>query len=252
MRNKKTLTLTKVIYSFFLLFFLCPIRSYAQDGRGYYIRLEGGSSNAIRKSVEGQSFPSGDPWEGDLAMENSTYGASPVFGVGVGYQVNTYIGFDVTWDYYLARRLASEVYNMYGASEEILLNKERSWTLLFNTSITPYTFNVSHDITLSPLVVLGVGYANNHVGAEDEEAIPILGPTPRVIFRRRDEPVGHGFAWQAGLGVQTEWAHHFVLGATYRLLSLGRLSKDRKLFKEKIHVRDIVAGEALVSVKYIF
>lgn len=232
---------------------LCPTLSYAKGDYGYYLKLEVGSSNPVNKSVKNQSSHHGQGEMKDVTFLNKAYSASPVFGVGVGYQVNKYIGFDMTWGYYLARSLKDRLISDDSPEFDpnIVLNRIRSWSLLFNTSITPYRFQVSNDIAIAPVITAGLGYANNHIEAEREET----GPDsihPEIIYADRDEPVGHGFAWQAGAGLQAELSHHVVLGVTYRFLSLGRLSKDRKMFEEQIHVRDIIANEVLLSAKYIF
>lgn len=185
----------------------------------------------------GYDFPMNNSLKDNAGYKDKAFGASPMVDLGVGYQINKYVGADVTVGHNFVSHLIAKT-KPAGGKIKTTLN---SWTVLANAVVTPYTYKMSNGMALSPFVTAGLGYAHNKLTGLKDETGKRVQTSPKA---------GNGFAWDAGLGVDFDLHKNISLSVAYRVISVGKVAKDK--FTGFKSLKDPISSEVLVGAKYKF
>jgi opacity protein-like surface antigen len=140
------------------------------------------------------------------------FDASPLFGIGVGYNFNDWLRFDVTGEYRSKANFhGTQVIRSGGGTitDEYTASKSE-WLFLLNGYVDLGTWN-----GFTPFVGAGVGFSRNTISSFQDVNTPRLG----VAFG--DDASKWNFAWALHGGLAYKVTKNFTVELAYRYVDLG-------------------------------
>ncbi|MDQ8726823.1 outer membrane beta-barrel protein [Bradyrhizobium sp. LHD-71] len=226
-----------------------PPPAYAppvEDFGGWYLRGDIGVSQQKVKSLYNVLYD--EPGVG-VQTVGKGFGGAAFFGVGVGYQFNSWLRADVTGEY----RMKSSIHGLDIVSfnggvigtDEYRGNKEE-WVALVNLYADLGTW-----WCITPFVGVGVGGARTTISSFVDVNTPNLG----VAFAHDESKWGFAYALHAGLGYKV--TNNLTMELAYRYLHLGDAhSGDLRTFdgtnnvNNPMHFRDISSHDIKLGVRW--
>lgn len=181
-----------------------------QEFGGWYLRGDIGMSNQSVKSLA--NVLSQTPGTG-VAPVHYDFDSAPIFGIGVGYQVNNFFRVDVTGEYRgKANFHGLEVISFNGAvvgTDEYRANKSE-WLALANVYADLGTW-----WCVTPFIGVGAGFSRNTIANFTDINTPNLG----VAFADKASKWNFAYALHAGLAYKV--TPGFTVELAYRYVNLG-------------------------------
>jgi opacity protein-like surface antigen len=221
---------------------------------GWYLRGHIGMSNQGLKALDNISFATapGFTW-----LDRGAFDSAPIFGVGIGYQYNSWLRFDLTGEWrggasFKALDQYTDVANCpppnnFCTNDYSAIKKE--WLFLANAYLDLGTW-----WSISPYIGAGLGFANVHVGN----------------FRDVNVLVGGGgwapgaskwnFAWALHAGLSYKVTPTFMVDLGYRFVSLGNgitgdlLNMDgtNPTPNNPMHFKGLYSHDLMLGVRWLF
>ena len=183
---KKTLLLCSVV---------SMVSLAAQADKDMYVRADAGLS------IQATKMNNSSPYNNGTKFKNS-----PVFGVGIGYQVSK----DIRAEISLQHRAFK--YNNT-ASSTTTKQKTKSYAAFLNGY---YDFN--NDSSFTPYLTAGLGVSRNKAG--DATSTDNLPSTETYSGKS-----SNNIAWNVGLGSKVSVSENIDLDVAYRYVNLGKIKK---------------------------
>jgi len=156
----------------------------------------------------------------------SNMGNSSLFGGFVGYNVNSSISFDLTYDYrgdyqYIQSDSIRTVGGFAGSSgEQYNIPTITIQTVIFGMNLTP----AESWGGFKPYVAAGIGFAVNKLGTMQDQ--DLSNSNTGYISQYNVMVSGHtqtSFAWKAGVGATYAYNDNFHFNLGYRLTNVGTI-----------------------------
>lgn len=199
----------------------------------------------------------------DFQVFHNDIKSTPLFGLGVGYQANKWLRFDVTGEYrgdasFFAQdrypggngtfsRASNDADNTFLPGTNEYTADIQSWVGLFNGYIDLGTY---HCIT--PYVGGGVGFASISVtGLKDVNV-----PNNSVFFGQSNTETN--FAWAVYGGLAYDVTPSLTLDLSYRYTNLGDASSgrvtayDNSSSYKSLNINDITSNDVMLGVRWKF
>lgn len=206
-------------------------RPVIQEYSGWYLRGDIGFSNQQLGSLFNQQYAAFD------SVQNIDRGfdSAPLFGLGVGYNFNDWLRFDVTGEYrgkanfhgldvgtYPAAACTSGPPPCF-ATDRYTASKSE-WTFLFNGYVDIGTW-----YNLTPFVGAGVGFSRNTISNFGDFST-YVNTTSCAVSGGSDAFAGAAskwnFAWALHAGLAYKVSKNFTVELAYRYLDLGNATTD--------------------------
>jgi opacity protein-like surface antigen len=186
-----------------------PMHPVPVDVSGWYLRGDIGFSNQQVKSLF--NVLNNAPGT-TVRTVDASFDAAPIFGLGVGYQVNNWLRFDVTGEYRGSANFHGlEIVNFNGAlSTDEYRARKSEWLAMGNAYVDLGTW-----WHVTPFIGAGLGASYNKISAFTDINTPNLG----VAFAPDTGKWNFAWAVHAGLGYQV--SPGLTLQFAYRYLNLG-------------------------------
>jgi opacity protein-like surface antigen len=186
---------------------------------GWYLRGDIGITNQQLSSLTQRL----DATELTLQQVGMGFDSSPFFLLGVGYQLNNWLRFDVTGEYRAKANFHGTddvTFRDSGAIGVLADNYSASkseWVVLANGYLDLGTW-----WCMTPFVGAGVGFSRNQIDSFRDDGIGFRGngaPITAVAFG--EQGVKWNFAWALHAGVDYSVTQNFKIDLAYRYLNLG-------------------------------
>jgi len=175
---------------------------------GWYLRGDIGFSNQEVDKLDNVLY------DATVVNIDKAFDAAPFFGVGLGYQFNSWLRFDVTGEYRARANFHGyDVYPAgpgYAAGSNNYSGSKSEWLFLANAYLDLGTW---HGVT--PFVGAGVGGSYNTIHSFRDENVPNLGSA-----YARDASKWN-FAWALYAGLAYAVTPNFTVELGYRYVNLG-------------------------------
>lgn len=216
---------------FLVFLFLASGRLHAEEISAWYIRVDGGISDALDPKLK---IPSG-PFPADL-------GNSALFGAGFGYAFVPGLRIDATFLY-------RPSFQQISGSSQTPQGKAdfRSYTTLASGYLDLITI-----YRVSPYIGGGLGFAHN-----DLKEITIRSLDGSLLARIQGKSKTN-LAWQLCAGMNVQLTNSFLIDAGYHFLNAGDYeSQDRLVFvdgstKSSMNRGSLRSHEFILSLQYAF
>ena len=187
---------------------------------GWYLRGDIGFSNQRVRSLF-----NGDAYSGYVSVENTnkSFDAAPFFGVGIGYNFNDWLRFDVTGEYRANANFhgldigafpAGSPYGTGFAPDRYTASKSE-WTFLFNGYVDLGTW-----YNVTPFVGAGIGMSRNTISSFRDTCVTVLVCSGgSVAFG--DTASKWNLAWALHAGLSYKVTRNFTVELAYRYVNLG-------------------------------
>ena len=177
---------------------------------GWYLRGDIGFSNQKVDSLYNPAY-SGYSW---VTNVDKGFDAAPIFDLGIGYQVNNWLRFDVTGEYrgkanFHGLDIGVPLGGVTSIDDRYTASKSE-WTFLFNSYIDLGTW-----YNVTPFLGAGIGTSRNTISNFGDVGIHYLSDTNFATGSK------WSFAWAiyAGLGYQV--SPNLTVELAYRYIDLG-------------------------------
>jgi opacity protein-like surface antigen len=226
-------------------------------GSGWYLRGDIGMSNQQVGSLFNKIYTDGVPAAG-LAPPSSVsnmhkgFDAAPTFGVGVGYQWNNWLRFDLTGEYRgkanfhgldIAHFPTNNLADEYHASKS-------EWVAMVNGYIDLGTW-----WCVTPFVGAGVGMAYNTI--HDFKDISVL-PGGQAGIATGATSSQWQFAWALHAGLAYKVTPGFTIELAYRYMNLGNAASGdlvdftgQNLINNPMEFRNITSHDLKLGVRWM-
>lgn len=182
---------------------------------GWYLRGDIGFTNQQVKSPKYDfgTLPPADT----VQVVSKEFETGGIFGLGIGYQFNTWLRADVTGEYRSASTFHGYEINTFGtttvAEHNTLIKTE--WVALANLYADLGTW-----WCITPFVGVGIGAANVRLSGFEDSAIGI---NPDPFSASNSAPAGSkwNLAWAVHAGLAYKVTPNFTIELAYRYLNLG-------------------------------
>lgn len=185
-----------------------PVPVPVQDFGGWYLRGDIGMSNQKLKNLDNALFATATnhTW-----LDKGGFTSAPIFGLGIGYQYNDWLRFDVTGEYRgKAEFHALDRYTNGGAFTNDYTATKSEWLFLANAYLDLGTW-----WCITPFIGAGVGFANITIDHyRDVNTIAAGGGYA-------DSASQTNFAWALHAGLAYKVTPNFTVELAYRYLNLG-------------------------------
>lgn len=185
-----------------------PVPIPVKEFGGWYLRGDIGMSNQKLKSLDYWRFNgNGFAW-----LDEGGFDSAPTFGLGVGYQYNDWLRFDVTGEYRgKANFSALDRYDL-GAVQRTneYTGTKSEWLFLANAYLDLGTW-----WCITPFIGAGVGFAN--ITIDHFRDTNILQPSGGYA----NAGTVTNFAWAVHAGLAYKVTPNFTVELAYRFLNLG-------------------------------
>lgn len=189
-----------------------PVPVPVQDFGGWYLRGDIGMSNQKLKEIHD---PQMDTAPNFAWIDKGGFDSAPIFGLGVGYQYNDWLRFDLTGEYrgksnfYALDRYFEPTDNPGWRSNEYTATK-REWLFLANAYLDLGTW-----WCVTPFIGAGIGFANITID-HYRDVNQVEGGVGVA-----DSHSTTNFAWALHAGLAYKVTPNFTVELAYRYLSLG-------------------------------
>jgi opacity protein-like surface antigen len=172
---------------------------------GWYLRGDIGMTNQKVNHLDNVLYATTT----SLQTVGVGFDSAPLFGLGVGYQFNNWLRFDITSEW---RGFASfhglDIVN--GTSTDEYRARKSEWLTLANVYVDLGTWWCT-----TPFIGLGIGASRNEISS----FIDVNTPNNGVAFGA--DTAKWNFAWAAQAGLAYKVTRNFTVELAYRYLSLG-------------------------------
>ncbi len=186
---------------------------------GWYLRGDIGITNQQLKNLTQRP----NPTVLSLQQVGVGFDSSPFFLVGLGYQVNNWLRFDVTGEYRAKANFhgSDNVTFFDGAGTAVSVNNysasKSEWVVLGNAYLDLGTW-----WSMTPFVGGGLGFARNQIEGFRNNSIGLFSDgTPITAESFGGQGVKWNFAWALHAGVAYTVTPSFQVELAYRYLNLG-------------------------------
>jgi opacity protein-like surface antigen len=185
-----------------------PVAEYS----GWYLRGDIGMSNQSVDSLNNVVSPGTT-----VSTPFLTFDSAPIFDLGVGYQLNNWLRFDVTGEYRANAHFHGQQIATFGA---IILPDDynaskNEWLFLANAYVDLGTW-----WNVTPFVGVGIGGSYNTIKSFTDVGATQAGATILSTTYGADASQWN-FAWAAYAGLSYQVTPAFAVEMSYRYLSLG-------------------------------
>lgn len=222
----------KIGYSlskFLLMIFLsgnCFASSIPNFLKNFYAGLEGGYSfgnyTNLKPTNVSACTPTMQCWDNPTQSFNANLGNSPVYGAKVGYQFNSLVAMDLSYDvrngFDWSKIFPADPANFPDARKRSI-GSIRNQTLMANLYLTP---NLRWS-TLDPYVNGGIGWGWNRTG--DLTSTDLNNGQVCIITGNKTT----SFTWNVGAGANIILNKHVFLDAGYRYMDLGIIQTGNQI-----------------------
>jgi opacity protein-like surface antigen len=181
---------------------------------GWYLRGDIGMTNQrVKEMVDVQLFPGTQ----DLVIHDKSFDSGMLFGLGVGYQYNNWLRFDVTGEY-RGRTDFTGLDTWFDGTDarfNTYTARKSEWLFLANAYVDLGTW-----WCITPFVGLGIGTSRNTISSyRDVGTGPGPGFVPALAFA--DSASKWNFAWAVHAGLSYQVTPGFTVELAYRYVNLG-------------------------------
>jgi opacity protein-like surface antigen len=186
---------------------LPPIEEFAY---GWYLRGDIGMSNQQLKKLDSVSFTADTEF-----LDKGGFDSAPIFGLGIGYQFNSWLRLDITGEYrgkagFRALDRAPNGGSPTGFQTNEYTGSKSEWTFLFNAYADLGTW-----YNITPFIGFGAGASYNRIHHFRDVAVPVSGVAYGETAGKWD------FAWAMHAGLAYSVSRNFTVELSYRYISLG-------------------------------
>jgi opacity protein-like surface antigen len=214
-----------------------PPPQAAMEFNGWYLRGDVGigASASSASILQTPDMIASNPLSYDSSANegshNSSLSAAGVFDLGIGYQVNNWLRFDVTGEY----RGGSEFQSLFVVNDPGNTTGGPTQNADFyrgNVSSAVGLFNGYADLGtwngITPYIGAGVGFARNTLyGLTNQSENTSLGSGTTVSGGYANDHSQWNFAWALMAGVSFDVTQNLKLDLGYRYLDLGKFSSGQ-------------------------
>ena len=190
------------------------------DWGGWYLRGDVGWSSQRADGFSQNGF-GGAPLPASVAQITSEFTSAGIFGLGLGWQYNSWLRFDVTGEYRTSSQFRG--FDVVTAIDGTLIPEHPSvnkteWVFLANAYVDLGTW-----WNVTPFVGGGVGFAHIRLNGFTDFAIAALGPGGGLLNANNSAPDGKdtNFAWAIHAGLAYNVTPGFTIELAYRYLDMG-------------------------------
>lgn len=184
---------------------IMPVKApVVYDYSGWYLRGDIGMTNQEVKSLHNAVFTP------DLVVHDKNFESGWLFGLGVGYQVNSWLRFDVTGEY--RGETGFHGFDTYTDGANNVTAKKSEWLGLFNAYVDLGTW-----YGITPFIGAGVGASKNTISSFRDQGINAGAPT---LAYAADESKWN-LAWAVHAGLAYRVTPGFTVELAYRYVDLG-------------------------------
>jgi opacity protein-like surface antigen len=223
-----------------------------QDFGGWYLRGDVGMTNSNAKLHVNSydTLPAGTT----LQQLGHGFSGGTSFGVGVGYEFNSWFRADVTGEYRSKVNFTGTDFLMFnpgGGLADAYTGGYSSWVGLVNAYVDLGTW-----WCLTPFVGAGVGFANvKTTGFTDVATFPAFDGRTSSFFA--DGASKTNFAWAAHAGVSYKVTNNFTVELAYRYLDMGTAVQGNGQFfdgtsigQSSFQFRDLTSQDVKLGVRW--
>lgn len=218
-----------------------PIEEYAS---GWYLRGDIGMSNQQVKSMYNVLYDTAS----SVTTQQKDFDSAPIFGLGIGYQYNNWLRFDVTGEYRgKANFHGLDIVNSGGLSTDEYRGSKSEWLALANVYLDLGTW-----YSFTPFIGAGVGASYNTIS----NFMDVNTVNQGVAYG--DTASKWNFAWAAHAGVSYKVNSRVSIEFAYRYVSLGdAMSGDLKTFdgtnniNNPMEFRDITSHDLKLGIRWL-
>lgn len=188
-----------------------PMRApVVQEFSGWYLRGDIGFSNQQLKSLDQRTITPA------VVSTGMGFDGAPFFGLGAGYQFNSWLRADVTGEYRARANFHGSQYIPSGATSVVdnYSGSKSEWLMLANLYVDLGTW-----WHITPFIGAGVGAARNTISGFRDEGMILPGPSVATTFG--EDASKWNLAWAAHAGLAYHVTPAFTVELAYRYLSLG-------------------------------
>jgi opacity protein-like surface antigen len=185
-----------------------------QDFSGWYLRGDIGMTNQSLRSLDNP-----DPAAQGFASAGMGFDSSPLFGIGLGYQVNNWLRFDGTGEYRAKANFHGS--NFLSGPGFALANNYSG-----SKSEALFLLNAYVDLGtwwgVTPFIGAGVGTSYNMISGFRDDGVSTTGgvPQPASVTYAKDNGKWN-LAWAAQAGLAYKVTPSFTVELAYRYVNLG-------------------------------
>jgi opacity protein-like surface antigen len=226
----------------------------AQDFGGWYLRGDIGMTNqSVKLHVNAyDTLPAGTSFQ-QLGHE---FKGGTSFGLGVGYQFNSWFRADITGEYRSKVAFSGTDFFMFnpgGPLADAYTGGISSWVGLVNAYADLGTW-----WCITPFVGVGVGAANIKTsGFTDVATFPASAINPRASSFFADGASTTNFAWAAHAGLAYKVTNNFTVELAYRYLDMGTAVHGQGQFfdgtrigQSSFQFRDLTSQDVKLGVRW--
>jgi opacity protein-like surface antigen len=223
-----------------------------QDFGGWYLRGDVGMTNSNAKLHVNSydTLPAGS----SLQQLGHGFSGGTSYGVGVGYQFNSWFRADVTGEYRSKVAFTGTDFLMFnpgGGLADAYTGGYSSWVGLVNAYVDLGTW-----WCLTPFVGAGVGFANvKTTGFTDVATFPAFDGRTSSFFA--DGASKTNLAWAAHAGVSYKVTNNFTVELAYRYLDMGTAVQGQGQFfdgtrigQSSFQFRDLTSQDVKLGVRW--
>ena len=214
--------------------------------RGFYFKGYIGQANPDVGGLWTEDFPGGG-----FNVHHKDIKSSPLFGLGIGWQRNHWLRFDLTGEYRGdATFLGQDTYSTFGPGANEYTADIKSWMGLANAYI-----DMGNWCGFTPFIGAGIGFATISVEGMRDDGItaPSL---PSVAYGVDKTSTNFAYAFYAGTSFDV--TQQITLDLTYRWANLGSASSGRvttfdgAASNSGVFIQDITSNDVMLGMRYKF
>lgn len=220
-----------------------PPMPFVEEVGGWYLRGDIGMSNQRVKRLDSPAF------DATVSVLDKGFDSAPTFGVGIGYQYNNWLRFDVTTEW---RGNASfrglDTYTSNGGGTNDYTGSKSEWLSLINAYLDLGTWN-----SMTPYIGAGIGVTQNTISNFKDV---------NVIQTAVGYSKSHSqweMAWALYAGVAYRVTPNFIVDLGYRYVNLGDASTGDLIAYDgtnpaynPIRFKDISSHDFRLGVRWLF
>jgi opacity protein-like surface antigen len=228
---------------------------------GWYLRGDIGISNERAGSFYQNGF-GGAPLPSAVQQVTKEFSGAGIFGLGVGYEFNSWLRADITGEYRSASTFRG--YDIVTAANGTTLIPEHpsvnktEWVFLGNAYIDLGTW-----WSVTPFVGAGIGVANVRLNGFNDFAIASLDPVGGATLLNANNSAPDGskwnFAWAVHAGLAYKVNPNVTVEFAYRYLDLGDgrtgspiTGFDGTVQGTDFHIDNITSHDLKLGIRWLF
>ena len=183
-----------------------------EEFSGWYLRGDIGFSNQSVRSISNINYANYD----SVTNIDKSFDSAPLFGLGIGYNFNEWLRFDLTGEYRGRANFHGYDIGRTGAAyaPDRYFGSKSEWTFLANAYVDLGTW-----YNFTPFVGAGVGMSRNTISSFGDVSIRTIGGTQSDAYA--DAASKWSFAWALYAGVGYKVTKNVTIEFAYRYIDLG-------------------------------